>query len=91
MTTVDLTPNYKRLRSRFEMSAKMIADNISRRMKTEGEIDASDVRSLIVHLNIALQTVDTLKGLVEYRKFFSQLASDIADANDAFITDGEVD
>jgi hypothetical protein len=82
MTTVDITPNFSNMRNTFERQATLVANNIARRMKTEGEIDSSDVRSLIVYLNIALQAVDTAGALIEFREAFSTFAHAISEAND---------
>lgn len=88
MPTVNLIPNFTNMRKQFERDAKNLADRIARRMRTEGEIDACDVRSLIVSMGIALQSVDTTGALEEHREFSAEIVAQIAEANDHFVNEG---
>lgn len=86
MTTVNLIPNYDKLRNQFERDATYTANSIVRTMKSEPKVDQDDVRRLLVSLNIALQSVNTPEALQEFRITFNTLVSGIAKANDEYTT-----
>ena len=84
MKSIQITPNFANMRKRFQQDSEWLANYITRQHVRQGtSIQPTDVRRLIVGLNIALQSVDTTEALNEYREFFSKIATLFAQADDA--------
>jgi len=82
MTTVDITPNFKALRDRFEREAVHATNNAVRFMQRGESVPPETVRNLIVYLNVALQAVDTAEALNGFRDTFDKLMTAIVEADE---------